>query len=309
MTGRRAGWPARNIPPLDGRVAIVTGANSGLGSHVARILAGRGAFVVLACRDADRARPVATRIQAAGGRAVVATVDLSDLSSVRAFAAGIAARQPVVDILVNNGGVMALPRMLTVDGFEQQLAVNHLGHFALTGLLMTQLRAAAGRVVTVSSFVAGGGRIRFEDLQSERSYDPWAAYAQSKLANLLFAGELARRVQGRGGLCSVAAHPGYSATSLVANGPGTYATGLRRMAMLAGHRLPAQGAFTGSLPAVMAAAGDGVSNGDYWAPRGPLHLRGLPTRIRLPSRATDAASASELWALSERLTGVRYELP
>lgn len=205
------GWTADDIPDMAGRRAIVTGANSGIGYHTALQLARHGASVVLACRSAERGLRAFERVKAAAPDAAITlgSLDLADLSSVRRFAAE---QQEPLDILVNNAGVMAIPRRTTADGFEMQFGTNHLGHFALTGLLLPALQAAPSpRVVTVTSGVAWTGRLRFDDLQGERGYRRWAAYGQAKLANLLFAKELDRRVSG---LTSVAAHPGYAATNL-----------------------------------------------------------------------------------------------
>jgi NAD(P)-dependent dehydrogenase (short-subunit alcohol dehydrogenase family) len=221
--GLVSAWTARDVPDQTGRSVVVTGANSGIGFQAARVLAERGADVVLAVRDITRGEAAAGRI----GRAVrVRRLDLADLASVREFAAGAPER---IDLLVNNAGVMALPERRTADGFELQFGTNHLGHFALTGLLLERLlRGAEPRVVTVSSGLHKRGRIDFDDLQGERSYDKWAAYGQSKLANLLFAYELQRRASAAGlPLRSVAAHPGLSATNLWAGGRASASLGER----------------------------------------------------------------------------------
>src|SRR3954451_2199075 len=215
-----SGWSEHDIPELGGRRAVVTGATSGLGVETARVLAAHGAQVVMTARDPERGEAAVRRVRAAVREAdvEVAALDLADLDSVRAFAAG----QPPLDLLVNNAGVMALPtREVTLDGFERQVGTNHLGHFALTGLLLPALLERPGaRVVTVSSIVHWTGVMTVDDLLSERRYDPWQAYARSKLANLLFVRELDRRSRAAGiDLVSVGAHPGYSRTRLVANGP------------------------------------------------------------------------------------------
>ena len=216
-------WTTDDIPDLSGRTAVVTGANSGLGFESALALTRAGAEVVLACRDQTKGAEAADRITGLVPSATVSLVplDLSDLSSVRAFAAVIGERYAGLDILLNNAGVMAIPRRETADGFEMQFGTNHLGHFALTGLLLDSLLARPGaRVVTVSSAVAQVGRIRFDDLQGTAKYGKWSAYSQSKLANQLFTLELDRRASRAGlDLVSVAAHPGYAATNLQAVGP------------------------------------------------------------------------------------------
>ncbi len=297
-------WTAADMPRLDGRVAVVTGANSGLGLVCARALAGAGATVVLACRDLARAQDAAAGL---GERALVEQLDLASLRSVRSFAARIADRFPALDLLINNAGVMAPPRRLTEDGFEAQFGVNHLGHFALTGLLLPSLQEAAGRarVVTVSAGLHLLGRIAFDDLQGERRYRRWAAYAQSKLANLMFCFELARRLDGNGmGLLSVASHPGYSATNLQFAGP----SGREATIMRVTNRLIAQSAAMGALPALYAATAPGVGNGWYIGPGGVGGMRGYPRVCRAVPRAHDPGAMRRLWAVSEELTGVRFAL-
>jgi NAD(P)-dependent dehydrogenase (short-subunit alcohol dehydrogenase family) len=263
-------WTADDIPDQTGRRVIVTGANSGLGLCAARALAGRGARVVLACRNAQRGAAALADVRAAapGADAELATLDLGDLGSVRAFAAG--QREPV-DLLVNNAGLMAPPRGTTADGFEVQIGTNHLGHFALTGLLLDRLLAApAARVVTLSSIMHRTGRIDFDDLQGERSYRRWRAYGQSKLANLLFMRELDRRARTAGmPLTSVAAHPGYAATHLQTAAPPLLDRTLLRVL----NRVVAQSAEHGALPALYAATAP-VPSGSYAGPDGPGEVRG-----------------------------------
>lgn len=302
-------WTAENIDDLTGRVAVVTGANSGLGLATAAALASHGAEVIMACRNPARATQASERVAviAAGPAPSVIPLDLADLESVEAFAAVVAAQHPSLDLLVNNAGVMAIPRMLTNDGFEMQLGINHLGHFALTMRLWPLLTTGpAARVVTVSSIAARTGTIRFDDLQSERSYHPWGAYGQAKLANLLFANELDRRVQDRQlDLISVSAHPGYARTDLVHNGPRATSTRTDRAMFALGSLLVAQSAKAGALPSLYGSTAAGVRGGQYFGPRGPLHLWGLPTRIRGPRAATRRDTAQRLWDISEELTGTR----
>ena len=298
-------WTAGDIPDQDGRVAIVTGANSGLGLVTARELARAGARVVLASRSAEKGRSAAGRIASSVPSADVqpAVLDLADLESVRAFAAAAPDR---VDLLINNAGVMAAPRRLTKDGFESQFATNHLGHFALTGLLLGRLLAAsAPRVVTVSSTMHRGGTIDFDDLQSERKYSRWGAYSQSKLANLMFCFELQRRaVEADSALLSMAAHPGYAATNLQAAGTDRF---YERWFMAIGNRLFAQSAEMGALPTLYAATFPDLPGGTYVGPGGRSEQRGYPKVVSAAGKAYDEQAWRRLWEVSETLTGVRYE--
>jgi NAD(P)-dependent dehydrogenase (short-subunit alcohol dehydrogenase family) len=302
------GWTSRDIPDQSGRRAVVTGATSGLGFETALELARHGASVTLAVRDAARgsAAAGAIRDRSPGAAVAVGRLDLADLSSVRAFAAG---WKGSLDVLVNNAGVMALPHGLTADGFEMQLGTNHLGHFALTGLLLPALLAGRhARVVTVSSTAHRTGAIDLDDLQGERRYGRWDAYGRSKLANLLFAFELQRRIDAAGlDLRSVAAHPGYAATNLQAAGPRMEGRALRQAFFAAGNLLLGQPAARGALPQLYAATAEDVRGGEYFGPRGPLESRGSPTRVRASARANDPELAKRLWEISEELTGVTYE--
>jgi NAD(P)-dependent dehydrogenase (short-subunit alcohol dehydrogenase family) len=292
-------WSARDIPSQRGRRAVVTGANSGVGFFTALELARAGAEVALAVRDASRGAEAAGKIEreVPGAKVRVGLLDLASLASVRRFAEKEREGGRAIDLLVANAGVMAVPtRETTEDGFERQMATNHLGHFALTGLLLPSLLAAAGpRVVVVSSGVAQMARIDFENLQSERSYGPMRAYAQTKLANLLFMRELGRR-GGPAGLTSVAAHPGASITNL------------QRYAFARITRMFGQPADRGALPTLYAAVGE-VQGGMYFGPRDLFGLKGPPAVVSLPRRALDDDAAQELWARSEELTGVTYAFP
>jgi NAD(P)-dependent dehydrogenase (short-subunit alcohol dehydrogenase family) len=304
-------WTAANIPPLNGKIAIVTGANSGLGFQTARQLARHGARVILACRDLNKGTEAARQIQelAPGATLEVAELDLASLASVRRFAADFAGGHDGLDILVNNAGVMAIPHRRSAEGFELQLATNHLGHFALTGLLMPCLLARPGaRVVSVSSMAALLGRIRFSDLQSQQRYNNWMAYGQSKLANLLFIFELDRRVRARRlPLIAAAAHPGYANTNLQAVGPRmTGNTWVLRLSEWAAQML-AQPAHRGALPQLYAATAPGVRGGEYFGPDGFLGQSGYPRRVKAPRAAYDVTTARRLWEVSSELTGVRYE--
>jgi NAD(P)-dependent dehydrogenase (short-subunit alcohol dehydrogenase family) len=298
-------WTAEDIPDQTGRRAVVTGANSGLGLSVARELARAGAEVILACRDPGRgeAALASLRRELPDARIELGLLDLAALASVRAFAAGLG--DGAIDLLINNAGVMAPPRRVTVDGFELQLATNHLGHFALTGLVFDRVRAAtAPRVVTVSSLLHRSGRIDFDDLQGEREYRPWRAYGQSKLANLLFSFELDRRCREAGvGVTSVAAHPGYAATRLQANGP---RHPLARLLLPVGNLLLAQSAEAGALPTLCAACAPEIEGGAYLGPGGSGERRGYPRPVAASAAAHDAETAARLWAVSEELTGVSY---
>ena len=300
-------WTADQIPDQTGRTAVVTGANSGLGYHTALELARHGAQVVMGVRTQEKGDAAAARILEAvpDARVEVRRLDLADLASVREFAA---AQATALDLLVNNAGIMMTPKGTTKDGFETQFGTNHLGHFALTGLLLESLKkAGAARVVTVSSIEHYPGRIRFEDIHSERlNYGPRKAYQQSKAANVLFGLELDRRLSATGSpVISVLAHPGYSDTNLQTTGP----TGPAKWAMqFVGNKLIAQGADKGALPQLYAATAPDVHGGDFFGPDGLRALRGHPTRVPPSRYASDPETAKRLWQLSEEMTGVTYEL-
>ncbi|HST56113.1 MAG TPA: oxidoreductase [Solirubrobacteraceae bacterium] len=301
-------WIAADIPDQHGRVAVVTGANSGLGLVDARELARAGAHVVLACRNTAKGEQALAEIRAAvpAAQLELQALDLSDLVSVRAFAERFAAAHERLDLLVNNAGIMAVPKQLTKDGFESQLGTNHLGHFALTGLLLDRLRAApqGARVVSVSSVAHRTGRISFENLNGERRYQRWLAYGQSKLANLVFCFELDRRASAAGlELTSVAAHPGYAATNLQTAGKNTL---LDRIYAPIGNALIAQSADMGALPTLYAATVPGLPGGSYYGPDGLFEGRGHPKRVQARSAAYDEQSGRRLWEISEQLTGVSY---
>ncbi len=306
LSARRgtSGWTAAALPDQTGRTVLVTGANSGLGLHTSLELARAGARVLMGCRSLVRGREAVERVHAEvpGASVEVVPLDLASLASVRAAAEDVAARAPALDVLVANAGVMAVPRRMTEDGFESQLGVNHLGHFALVGLLLPQLLAApAPRVVGVSSNAHRFGRIDFDDLQGERSYSRWAAYGQSKLANLLYARELSRRAEGK--LLVASAHPGYAATELQ-SGQGAP---LLEAAMRLTNLLVAQSAARGAEPQLYAATMPDVRSDDYFGPSGPGELRGHPTRVGRSQAARDDVAAHRLWQVSETLTGVVYD--
>jgi NAD(P)-dependent dehydrogenase (short-subunit alcohol dehydrogenase family) len=286
-------WTADDIPAQDGRTFVITGANSGIGLEAARALGAAGAHVVVACRDTSKGDHAVAELE---GDFDVRRLDLADLSSVRAFAAEL---DRDVDVLIDNAGVMAVPRGQTADGFELQLGTNHLGHFALAGLLLPRIR---DRVVTISSQAHRTGRINFGDLQSERHYQRWIAYGQSKLANLLFMMELQRRLDAAGSaLRSVAAHPGYSATNLQ-----SHTQSIQDQLMGIANWLIAQSAAMGALPTLYAATAD-LPGAAYVGPDGLFEQRGHPKLVDMSGAAKDAEAARRLWEVSEELTGVRYD--
>jgi NAD(P)-dependent dehydrogenase (short-subunit alcohol dehydrogenase family) len=293
------------MPAQGGRTAVVTGANSGIGFEAAAVLAQRGARTVLACRDTARGEAAAARIaQAAPGASIcVVPLDLAALDSVRAAAGQILATCQKVDLLINNAGVMWPAYGTTADGFELQFGTNHLGHFALTGLLLEAMLPVPGsRVVTVSSTGHRVGRIRFTDLQSERHYGRMAAYAQSKLANLMFTYELQRRLAAAGApTAALAAHPGVAFTELTRHLPGVL-----QAAYPAVGGLFTQSAAMGALPTLRAATDPAAAGGEYYGPAGLAQAKGYPVRVSSTARSRDRAAQERLWAESERLTGVSY---
>lgn len=296
-------WTFDDIPDQSGRTAIVTGANTGLGLETARMLALKGARVVLACRNLDKGKAALARIESEQPRGSVslAELDLGDLDSVTAFAADFAAAHERLDLLINNAGVMVPPLSRTKQGFELQFGTNHLGHFALTGRLMPLLlRTPDARVVSVSSMAQRAGRINFDDLNWERrAYNKWGAYGQSKLANMIFALELQRRLVASGSqLRSIAAHPGYTATDLQRT------SGIARLMNPIFAMKPADGA----LPTLRAATDPAAAGGTYWGPSRFFEVSGPPAPARIPGPAQDEAVAARLWEVSEALTGVSFPL-
>jgi NAD(P)-dependent dehydrogenase (short-subunit alcohol dehydrogenase family) len=287
-------WTAEDLPDLGGRTVVITGATSGIGRAAATELARAGARVVLAVRNTQRGEEIASQL---GGGAEARALDLTDLASVRAFAQ---AWEGPIDVLINNAGVMAVPQGRTKDGFETQIGTNHLGHFALTGLLLGHVRE---RVVQIASGAHRIGKIDLEDLNWERRrYSRWPAYGQSKLANLLFVHELQRRLAAAGSpVRAVAAHPGYAATELQSR----TGNALQHAAMAVANKLIAQSGEQGAWPTLFAATQE-LPGGAYIGPGGPGELRGSPAPASRSSAARDDVTARELWALSERLTGVTY---
>jgi NAD(P)-dependent dehydrogenase (short-subunit alcohol dehydrogenase family) len=297
-----AKWTAQDIPDQSGRTIVVTGANSGIGREAARALAAHGAHVVVAVRNVEKGEAAMADMS---GDVEARHVDLADLASVRAFAAEF---DRDLDVLVNNAGVMALPKRRTTDGFEMQFGTNHLGHFALTGLLLPRLLAtAAPRVVTVSSGAHRFGWIRFDDLQGERRYQKWLAYGQSKLANLLFAYELQRRADAAGlPLRSMAVHPGYAATNLQAAGPQMAGSKIEERGAEVFNKLFGQSEEMGALPTLYATTVPDLPGGSFVGPDGLLEQRGHPKVVDSNARSKDRDVARRLWEVSEELTGVTY---
>ncbi|MFE3257888.1 SDR family NAD(P)-dependent oxidoreductase [Nocardia sp. NPDC059091] len=301
-------WTENDVPEQHDRLAVVTGANTGLGFETARVLAAHGASVVLAVRDVEKGKQAVARITeiAPGARLSVVALDLASLESVRAAAAELRTAHPRIDLLINNAGLMYPPRQNTADGFELQFGTNHLGHFALTGLVLDLLlKTPNSRVVTVASLAHRfRGKIHFDDLQWERSYDRVAAYGQSKLANLMFTYELQRRLTAHGAnTIAVAAHPGGSNTELMRNSPSVI-----RWLAPAVAPLVAQSPAKGALPTLRAATDPGVLGGQYYGPDGFAEIRGYPRVVASSNRSHDLAAQQRLWAVSEQLTGVTFEV-
>jgi NAD(P)-dependent dehydrogenase (short-subunit alcohol dehydrogenase family) len=304
-----SGWTAEQMPDQTGRLAVVTGGSSGLGVITARELARKGAHVVLAVRTASKGETVAQDIRGSvpGAEVEVRELDLASLDSVRAFAKRMNDEGAALDLLVNNAGIMMTPPQKTSDGHELQFGTNHLGHFALTGLLLDALgRASAPRVVTVSSIEHKPGHIHFDDLQLERGYGARKAYQQSKMANAVFAIELDRRLRAAGSpILSVLAHPGYSATNLQSTGP----TGVAALAMKISNAVVAQKPERGALPQLYAATAPGVEGGQFFGPSGFQEMRGDVTEVQAVPEAHDPEIGRRLWEVSEELTGVSFALP
>jgi NAD(P)-dependent dehydrogenase (short-subunit alcohol dehydrogenase family) len=308
----RAAWSADDIGDQTGRIALVTGANSGIGYQTARALAARGAHVVLACRDADKARRTYDQLDKdlEDCSVEVLGLDLADLSSVRDAAAAYLETHARLDVLVNNAGVMGTPYRQTADGWELQMATNHLGHFALTGLLLDRIvTTERSRVVTVSSHMHRVGRLRPDDVAGTRPRNTWVEYGTTKLANLLFTAELSRRLEQAGlGTTALAAHPGWTRSNLAGNGAALGGSRVRRKLARTAGRTLGQSAAAGALPVLCAATSRHVHNGQYL---GPAHWFGMagPPRLDRPSgRARDPEAARRLWQASEELTGVHYSV-
>lgn len=305
-------WTTHDIPPQSGKIALVTGATGGLGYETALALADAGADVILAGRNEDKGRAAlqAIRTTIPSARLHWQTLDLASLASVSGFSKRIAEKFPRVDTLVNNAGVMALPkRRTTSDGFEMQFGTNYLGHFALSAQLLPLLRASdSARVVSLASLAHRQGRIDFADLQGEHLYKPWKAYSQSKLAMLMFAFELQRRSDANGwSLKSNAAHPGWALTDLIANGPDSEGR-QRAVGALSAVFKPwlSQSAAAGALPTLFAATSPAATNAGYFGPDGFYELKGAPAPAKISERAADTGVAERLWEVSEQLTSTRF---
>jgi len=295
-------WTAEQLGDQTGRVAIVTGSNSGIGFETARVLAAKGATVVMACRSLDKANPKADEIRGAHPNANVEVMelDLSDLDSVRRFAEAFRAKHSRIDLLINNAGIMVPPYGKTAQGFETQFGVNHLGHFALTGSLLDLITSTPGsRIVTVSSVAHYMGAIHFSDLNWEKGYKAQPAYGQSKLANLLFTYELQRRLAAAGkDTLAVAAHPGWTETNLQ-----EHSGSIRFL-----NRFFAQGPPMGALPTLYAATEPGVNGAEYYGPSGFMEMNGSPKKVKSNKRSHDQNVAERLWNISEDLTGVHFQI-
>lgn len=304
-------WTAAQMPDLTGKVAVVTGGNSGIGLGAVRELARKGARVILAARSEQKGNAAVTAIrqELPAAQVELRLLDLADLGAVRAFAAGFLRDFDTLDLLINNAGIMAIPYHKTADGLEVQLGTNHFGHFALTGLLLIPLLAApAARIVTVSSGAHRAGKMDFDNLNWEHGgYNPWRAYGRSKLANLLFAFELQRRLERAGARAiSVAAHPGYTATNLQAVGPQMEKSVWKEVIMRSLNATVAQPVAMGALPTLYAATAPDVQGGDYIGPDGWREIRGYPKRVQAVPAAHNEADAAQLWARSEAITRVQY---
>lgn len=297
-------WKPSQLPELVGKRYVITGGNSGIGFEAAKMLAAAGADITLACRNLVKAEQAKAKLRPeATGDIDIVEIDLSSLASVRTAAEDIRTRYDGIDGLINNAGIMQPPKTLTEDGFELQFGANHLGHFLWTGLLLDLVDNARGRIVTVSSLAHKFGRILFSDLNSERRYDPSVAYCQSKLANLMFAFELDRRLNEAGARAiSIACHPGYSSTKLQSTGP----SGFFNAAYKVANPLFGQPAYQGAIPTVLAAAGREAQRGGYYGPQTFNEVRGRVSDATVARRALDWDVAEKLWTVSEELVGLKY---
>ncbi len=305
-------WTGADIPLQTGRSVVVTGANSGLGFHTSLELARRGARVIMACRNLKKGEAARQKVLACSPEAEpeLWELDLSSLSSVRSFALKYLDANGGPDLLINNAGLMAIPYLLTSDGFEMQFGVNHLGHFALTALLWPGMRDKEwARIVNVSSLAHRFGKVRFHDINWDQGYSKWGAYGMSKLSNLLFTTELARKLGASGsGITVAAAHPGYADTSLQAKG--MMMAGSKRKAGLFTlvNKIIAQPGEMGALPSLYAATAPGVEQGAFYGPSGSLKLKGWPAREMPDSKRVNPEAARKLWGVSEELTGIRFSV-
>jgi len=299
-------WTPDRLPDLTGKVYLITGGNSGIGLEAAKMLAAAGGDIVIACRNPQKAQQAMAEIDAAGpGSVESVTLDLASLASVRSAAQEIHERWDRLDALINNAGIMQTPATTTEDGFELQLGTNHLGHFLLAGLLFDLVEKAAGRIVVVSSIAHKLGRIDFDDLMVTRRYTPTRAYTQSKLANLMFALELDRRLRAAGSpVTCIACHPGYSNTQLQSTGPKGVMNALYKVL----NPLVSQPAYNGAIPTVLAAAGEEALPGAYYGPQSMGDTRGRVSDARVAGRARSEEAAARLWRESEKLVGYEWTI-
>jgi NAD(P)-dependent dehydrogenase (short-subunit alcohol dehydrogenase family) len=305
-------WTANDIPDLSGKTYVITGTTSGLGTASAIEFAKHGGSVILTGRNRTKLSETLSTVElaATGAAPKAVELDLADLKSVHKAADEIRQLTSTIDVLLNNAGVMATPKGTTEDGFERQIGTNHLGHFALTGLLLPNIPAHdRARIVTVASLAHKAGKVVPEDLSFEnRRYDPWSAYGQSKLANLLFTLELAQKAKAAGwNLIAAAAHPGFSATNLINSGPSITQNRIGRAGATGFSKLVSQSAEDGALPSLFAATAPEVLSGDYYGPGGFLEVRGAPKKVGRTSAAKDGEVAAALWERSEQLTGVSFD--
>ncbi len=294
-------WTPDRLPDLSGKLYLITGGNSGIGLEAAKILAKKNADIIIAARNQTKGEAAVAQIKLAGsGKVDLLTLDLADMASIRAAADQARAQFGTITGLINNAGIMQTPKQQTADGFEMQLGTNHLGHFLWTALMWGRLDPANGRVVTVSSIAHKFGQIHFDDLMLERGYDPSKAYTQSKLANLIFAQELHRRLEADGSaIKSIACHPGYSDTALQSTGPGALLSGIYKIT----NALLAQSSTLGAYPTVLAAADDEANSGAYYGPTGIMDARGPVGDAQVARRALNPHVAEQLWKVSEELVG------
>lgn len=297
-------WKPDRLPDLGGRTYLITGGNSGIGFEAAKMLAEAGADMVIACRNPDKAERAAKRIADTGpGSCEIVRLDLASLASVEEAVQDVRTRWQQLDGLINNAGVMQTPETRTEDGFELQFQTNHLGHFLFAGKLLDLVENASGRIVAVSSIAHLLGRLNFDDLMFERRYNASLAYGQSKLANLMFALELHRRLRAAGSsVSSVACHPGYSATELQTSGP----TGVLNATYKVLNAVFAQPAVKGAIPTVLAAAGEEAESGGYYGPRAFGGVRGPVGNAHIARKALEEEAAARLWQVSEELVGYRW---
>lgn len=305
-------WTQDQMPGQEGKTAVVTGANSGLGFHTSSALAKKGARVIMACRNLEKGEAARQHIVEEGVAAEpeVWKLDLASLESVKKFARTFADKETKLDLLINNAGLMAIPYERTEDGFEMQFGVNHLGHFALTALLWPVLTGTDGsRVVQLSSLAHLTGKIKFDDIHWEKGYKKWGAYGMSKLANLLFVRELSSRLAESGtGVTIAAAHPGYADTELQAKGARIKGNMLGARSMSLINKLLAQSGAKGSLPTLYAATAEGVKQGDYYGPGGWMKLHGWPKPDIPSKKLVNDEVARRLWEVSESLTGIQFRI-